>query len=124
MAFAYCFRAKYAVPRFFRRDFQRLLVPANGAPEALARIVDRPEIIHGLDVIGLEFQRLLVTLARIVELHHLVIRDANFVEHQRVFGNFAKRVDGLAVHLASHVDVASGFGRENGFFLGKDADGK
>ena len=95
---------------------ERFLIIANGFAEALAGVVDRTEVVDGFGVIGFEADGLLVILPGAVELLHLVIGDADLVADDRVLGLIlAEHVDGFAVHLTGHQNVAADLHGNSGF---------
>src|ERR1035437_9349082 len=92
---------------------ERPLIIPDGSAEAFPGVVNRPEVVDGFGVIGLEADGLLVGFPRVGELLHLVIGDADFVGDDRVLGLIlAEYVDGLAVHLTRHENVAAGLHRK------------
>ncbi len=59
-------------------------------------------------IVALELDGLLVTLRGLVELHELVVGDARLIAQHRVFGiSLPENLNGLAIHLARHQDIAT-----------------
>ena len=92
---------------------ERLFVLADGFPVSLLRVVDSPEIVDGFRIRRIQFEGVFVALARGIQLHHLVVGDAELVGQDCArLGALGIHVRGFAVHLARHQNVPANLGAE------------
>src|ERR1019366_6615460 len=98
------------------RELDGLLILRDGPAVAFGSVVHRTQIVDRFGVGWLQLDGLLVVFPGYIELHELMVRDADFIAQHGIFRRtLAEGFDGLTIHLASHENIAAALGGENRF---------